>query len=46
MLFGCPQILPDYAVKKEIANLEVKCENSETGCIWTGLIKDLMVLYV
>ena len=46
MLCGCPQIFPDHAVKREIAYLKVKCENSETGCVWTGLIKDLMVQYV
>ncbi|XP_065916372.1 TNF receptor-associated factor 3-like [Dysidea avara] len=36
------KVWPDFAVKREIANLKVKCENYETGCDWTGLFKDLM----
>ena len=37
------QIWPDSAVKREIANLKVKCENYKVGCDWKGLFKELMV---
>jgi len=37
------QIWPDFAVKKEITNLRVKCENYNVGCDWKGLFKQLMV---
>ena len=37
------QVWPDSAVKREIANLEVKCENYMVGCDWKGLFKQLMV---
>ncbi|XP_065917637.1 TNF receptor-associated factor 6-like [Dysidea avara] len=36
------EIWPDFAVKREIANLTVKCENYQAGCDWAGLFKDLM----
>ena len=45
-MYCSPQVWPDFAVKREIANLKVKCENYETGCDWTGLFKDLMVCLV
>ena len=38
-----PQVWPDFAVKREIANLKVKCDNYQGGCDWAGLFKDLMV---
>ena len=37
------QIWPDFAVKREIANLKVKCNNYMIGCDWEGLFKQLMV---
>ena len=38
-----PQAWADSAVKREIANLVVRCNNYEVGCVWTGVFKDLMV---
>ena len=40
------QIWPDFAVKKEIANLKVKCENYTVGCDWKGFFKQLAVCIV
>ena len=37
------QIRSDVAVRKEIDNLRVKCENYNVGCDWKGLFKQLMV---
>ena len=37
------QAWPDSAVRREIANLKVKCENCMAGCDWKGLFKQLMV---
>ena len=37
------QIWPEFAVKREIAKLKVKCENYIIGCDWNGLFKQLMV---
>ena len=37
------QAWPDSAIKREIANLKVKCENYKVGCDWEGLFKQLMV---
>ena len=37
------QVWPDFAVKKEIGNLKVMCENYTVGCDWKGLFKQLMV---
>ncbi|XP_065916370.1 TNF receptor-associated factor 2-like [Dysidea avara] len=36
------EVWPDFAVKREIANLKVKCDNYQGGCDWAGLFKDLM----
>ena len=41
--FHVQQIWPDSAVKREIANLKVKCQNYMVGCDWEGLFKQLMV---
>ena len=40
---GVFQIWPDFAVKKDIDNLKVKCDNCTVGCDWNGLFKQLMV---
>ena len=37
------QIWPDNAVRREIGNLKVKCENCKVGCGWKGLFKELKV---
>ena len=43
LLYGALQVWPDSAVKREIDNLKVKCENYMVGCDWKGLFKQLMV---
>jgi len=40
------QAWPDHAVKREIANIAVRCNNHEAGCVWTGVFKDLTVCTV
>ena len=37
------QAWPDHAIKKEIANLQVACENREVGCHWRGSFKIFLV---
>ena len=32
-------------MRKEIAQLSVVCQNSVTGCEWTGLLKDYLVSF-
>ena len=43
MLYNVIQAWLDSAVRREIANLKVKCENYMVGCDWKGLFKQLMV---
>ena len=43
MLCVVLQIHSDVAVKKEIGNLRVKCENYKAGCDWKGLFKQMKV---
>ena len=43
LLCDVQEAWPDFAVKREIANLKVKCENYKVGCDWKGLFKQLMV---
>ena len=34
---------PDSAVRREISNLKVVCENAASGCNWTGVLKNYSV---
>ena len=37
------QYFPDNFVRREIKNLEIRCEWSEKGCNWEGKLKDYNV---
>ena len=37
------QAWADKAIKKEVANLLVICENNTAGCQWKGSFKELLV---
>ena len=40
------QAWPDKVIKKEVANLQVVCENKTTGCQWRGSFKEFLVRYI
>ena len=37
------QAWPDKVIKKEVANLQVVCENKTNGCQWKGSFNEFLV---